>query len=401
MTRLALMICSALLLPATLHAQTVTVTNPLNIVQSDAVVDVPMPGASGDWSVKLGDAIAPAQAISEDGQSFVRFVMPLGAGETAQIALDNKAAPPSPPRVMATLKVQVGGTLHKDPIGGDAIKGGHFEDRQSFTPPPDHFIHDGLIAFEGIGWESDRAGYRLYLDKRNVTDLFGKFGPDPVFPYIGRGFDDYQYPRGWGGDIYKVGDALGVGGLGFLRNGKATQTGPNVITGKVLATGPVTARVEVDADKIDGGAGYLHATYAITAGSALTEVRAEATNMDAPLLTGLTVHPGDDRIRSAPEDGSAWAYIGVWGPQEHGPDAIGTAVFYRADAVTSAAVDDGQTLYLQFRQPQAHYYFAGRWVQENKDIAGYTGAVKDEAGFKAWLEATRQKLNHPITVTKR
>lgn len=393
MTRSALLACAVLLLPITARAQSVEVRNPLDAPQGDAVVDAPMPGAHGDWSVRVGGKTLPAQVLVEDGRSVVRFVMPLGAGETARVTLDNTAATPSPPRVMATLKVQVGGTLQ-----GDAVKGGHFEDRASFTPPADHFIHDGLIAFEGIGWESDRAGYRLYLDKRNVTDLFGKFGPDPVFPYIGRGFDDYQYPRGWGGDIYKVGDALGVGGLGFLRGGKATQTGPNVITGKVLTTGPVTAEVEVDADRIGGGAGSLHATYAITAGSALTEVRAEAKAMDAPLLTGLTVHPGDARILSAPEAGAAWAYIGVWGPQEHGPDDIGTAVFYRPDAVTGAAVDDGQTLYLQFRAPRAHYYFAGRWVQENKDIAGYTGAVRDEAGFRAWLEATRLRLDHPVAV---
>ncbi|MDI7773921.1 DUF4861 family protein [Asticcacaulis sp. EMRT-3] len=390
MMKPALFACAAMFLPLAAHAQTVTVSNPLPAAQDDAVVNVPLKGAHGDWSVRVGNQILPAQAISDgDGQGEVRFVMPLAARQSIRVSLQPKAAPPAPPRVMATLKVQVGGTLQ-----GDAIKGGHFEDRTRFTSPPDHFIHDGLIAFEGIGWESDRAGYRLYLDQRNVTDLFGKFGPDPVFPYIGRGFDDYQYPRGWGGDIYKVGDALGVGGVGLLRKGRATQTGPSVITGRILANGPVTAKVEVDADKLGGGTGRLHATYAITAGRTLTEVRAVKQDVAEPLVTGLTVHPGDDTILSGADDG--WAYIGVWGAQEHGPDKIGTAVFYRRDAVTGAAVNDGQTLYLQFIAPQAHYYFGGRWVQENKDIAGYTGAVHDEGDFRAWLEATRQQLDHPV-----
>jgi hypothetical protein len=370
-------------------AQTFTVHNPLPVARPDAVIDLPTAAAAR--SAVIGGELYPVQRIGDR----LRLVAPVAANATFKVALSDKAPPPEPKRVQVTLNVQEGGTLKGDPDNGGAISGGTFHLHDSFTAPKDHFIHDGLLGFEGIGWESDRVAYRLYLDQRNVTDLFGKYGTGMIYRKIGLGFDDYQYPRAWGGDIYKVGDALGVGGLGFLRGDKATQTGPSTITGRMVADGPVTAIAGVDADAIGGGEGSLHAAYAISAGSTLTEVTAHADKVGAPLLTGLTVHPGDLTIRS--DTAGDWRYIAVWGAQEHGPDKVGTVVFYRAADVTGAPVNDGQTLYVQFRGDDANYDFAGRWVQENKDVKG-ARRVTTLAGFKTWLEAERRLLAHPLDI---
>jgi hypothetical protein len=50
--------------------------------------------------------------------------------------------------------------------------GGEFISIDSAQVPPDHFAHDALYQFEGPGWESEKVGYRLYLDDRNRTDIF-------------------------------------------------------------------------------------------------------------------------------------------------------------------------------------------------------------------------------------
>jgi len=386
----------AVLFAAGAHAQTVKVHNP-GPDQTDAVIDLPVPMDAKVLSAKIGDAAYPVQymrASDGHGPSF-RLTAPLKAGETASVTLSPDAAPEAPPRVLVTLNIQDGGHLEGDPKNGGAITGGTFHLRDQFTSPPDHFIHDGLIAFEGIGWESDKVAYRLYLDQRNVTDIFGKFGTGMIFPNVGHGFDDYQYPVAWGGDIFKVGPSLGVGGIGLLRDGKATQTGPSTITGRVIANGPVTAIAGVDADAIGGGAASIHATYAITAGSALTEVNVMADQVEAPLVTGLTLHPGDQKIMPQTVSGG-WSYIAVWGPQEHGPDCVGWAVFYRPDSVTGAPVDDGQTLFVQFSSPtDAHYLFGARWTQEGRDAVP---GIRDLDSFKAWLEQTTDALNHPLVI---
>ena len=370
------------------QAQSLTVHNP-GSARDNAVIDLPVPMDARVQSVRIGDMAYPVQALNAK----FRLVAPLKIGDTT-VTFSPDAAPAAPQRVLVTLNIQDGGHLEGEPNKGGAIKGGTFHLRDHFTSPPDHFIHDGLIAFEGIGWESDKVAYRLYLDERNVTDIFGKYGSGMIFPNVGHGFDDYQYPVAWGGDIFKVGASLGVGGVGLLRNGKATQIGPSTITGRVIANGPVTAIAGVDADAIGGGKGSVHATYAITAGSVITEVTVKANQVAEPLVTGPTIHPGDQTFTpQAPRD---WTYIAAWGPQEHGPDCVGWAVFYRAGDVTGVPVNDGQTLFIRFKSPtDANYRFGARWTQEGRDAAP---GIRDLAGFKAWLEQTTDELNHPLTI---
>lgn len=369
-------------------AQSLTVHNP-GPARDNAVIDLPAPVDAKVQSARIGDAIYPVQSLNAK----FRLVAPLNAGDTI-VTLSPDAPPAGPQRVLVTLNIQDGGHLEGDPKNGGAIKGGTFHLCDQFTSPPDHFIHDGLIAFEGIGWESDKVAYRLYLDQRNVTDIFGKYGTGMIFPNVGHGFDDYQYPVAWGGDIFKVGASLGVGGIGLLRDGKATQIGPSTITGKVIANGPVTAIAGVDADAIAGGKGSIHATYAITAGSVITEVTVKADQVAEPLVTGLTVHPSDQTF--APKAENEWTYIAAWGPQEHGPDPVGWAVFYRADDVTGEPVNDGQTLFVQFKSATgANYRFGARWTQEGKEAVP---GIRDIDGFMAWLTQTVNELNHPLTV---
>ena len=370
------------------NAQSLTVHNP-GPARDNAVIDLPAPMDAKVQSARIGDAIYPVQSLNAK----FRLVAPLKAGDTT-VTLSPDAPPAGLQRVLVTLNIQDGGHLEGDPKNGGAITGGTFHLRDQFTSPPDHFIHDGLIAFEGIGWESDKVAYRLYLDQRNVTDIFGKYGAGMIFPIVGHGFDDYQYPVAWGGDIFKVGPSLGVGGIGLLRDGKATQIGPSTITGRVIAKGPVTAIAGVDADAIAGGKGSIHATYAITAGSVITEVTVKADQVAEPLVTGLTVHPGDQTF--APKAENELTYIAAWGPQEHGPDPVGWAVFYRADDVTGVPVNDGQTLFVQFKAATgANYRFGARWTQEGKEAVP---GIRNLDDFKAWLTQTVNELNHPLTV---
>ena len=53
-------------------------------------------------------------------------------------------------------------------------QGGVFKPVQSLKVDEKHTDHSFDIQFEGPGWESDKIGYRLYLDWRNAIDIFGK-----------------------------------------------------------------------------------------------------------------------------------------------------------------------------------------------------------------------------------
>ena len=74
---------------------------------------------------------------------------------------------------------------------------------------------------DGIGWESKRDAFRLYFDKRNAIDLYGK--PRPSLQLDRYAIPGYIYHNNSpdGRDIYLVGDALGIGAPAGLVNGTA------------------------------------------------------------------------------------------------------------------------------------------------------------------------------------
>ncbi len=254
--------------------------------------------------------------------------------------------------------------------------------------PADHTVHDGLIAFEGPGWESDKVAYRLYLDHRNVPDIYGKKLPAPILPKIGMGKDDYHSMADWGQDIFQVDNSLGMGGIGVLRGGKATQLGPAKISARVFNT-PRAATVLVDNRGFagEGGKADLSTTYRIFAGSRLTHVEARVTGKVPAMVAGIVEHQGVRRIDS-PKRG-AWRYVATWGQQSLAHDDLGIALFYPADEAL-APVSDGQTIYVTFCDPRnLRYAFAAAWVQE-------PAAPKTEKEFRKWLDETAAELGrHP------
>ncbi|MEI9906336.1 MAG: glycoside hydrolase family 88 protein [Asticcacaulis sp.] len=207
-----------------------TVDNPSAYDQPAAIVTMALKAAdstAGGWSVVAGGRTYAAQY---DG-GVLRFVLPLKAHQKLTFQVVPQPAV-LPTLTRATLNVQDGGTLN-----GKLITGGTFWLRKDYEVPSDHFIHDGLIAFEGLGWESDKVAYRLYLDERNVIDIYGKKVARPILPDIGQNVGDYHSMNDWGQDIFQVDQSLGMGGIGEVRDGKAAQVGKARVIAHVFNDG--------------------------------------------------------------------------------------------------------------------------------------------------------------------
>lgn len=286
------------------------------------------------------------------------------------------------PYALPSLTVRQGGTLGADRI----YTGGSFVPVTEFDPPDSHWRSDTLIAFEGPGWETDKIGYRLYLDARNVPDIYGKKLPGPILPKIGHGIDDYHEMADWGRDIFQVDDSLGMGGIGVLRDGKATQLGPAHIHADIRQTTSGWAKVHVTNRGFagDGGAADLDTVYSIGPGSRVTWVDAGVAGHVPAMVAGLRHHSGTRLIRS-PEDGRGFGYVATWGRQSLAGDDLGIVLFYPLEEARFGG-DDGMSLYVRFCDPRSiHYAFAAAWVQE-------PGAPKTEAAFRKWLDETALDL---------
>lgn len=283
------------------------------------------------------------------------------------------------PFAAATLNVQTGGK----PGADGKLHGGRFALTDRIDVPADHRIHDQLIAMEGPGWESDKVAYRLYLDERNVPDIYGKRQPGRILDRIGMGADDYHTLADWGMDIFQVNQSLGMGGIGVLRGGKVTQLGPSRIHAEAREIGDI-AMVEVENRGFTGAdaPADLKTRYAIKAGSRVTSVSARVHGAAPQMVAGLTLHPGVTRIAG----GGRWRYFGTWGVQSLAKDELGIVLFYRAGDALDVGENAG-SLFVAFCDPaRIRYAFAAAWVQE-------PDAPKTLGAFKAWADTIAAELS--------
>jgi len=280
------------------------------------------------------------------------------------------------PYALATLNVQQGGTRDAEGV----YRGGAFHLVERFDAPAEHGPRDALIAFEGPGWESGLVAYRLYLDERNVPDIYGKKLPGPILPRIGQGKDDYHSMADWGMDILQVDQTLGAGGIGVWR-GKVTQLGRSRISASVVnAPGRSSVRVTSLGFAGKDGPANLTATYSIEPGSRITDVEATVDGAVPEMIAGIIRHKGTRVVMGS---AGKWSYIGTWGEQSLAKDGLGMMLFYRTDTV--GGVEVGETdISLHFCNPKAfRYAFAAAWVQEPH-------APKTQVAFQVWATQMAQ-----------
>src|SRR5947207_10689372 len=76
------------------------------------------------------------------------------------------------------------------------------------------------MKFDGLGWESEATAWRIYFDKRNAIDLWGKRIPGLYLETFGQENYQYQDEAPIGRDIFYIGKSGGIGAVGALSDGK-------------------------------------------------------------------------------------------------------------------------------------------------------------------------------------
>lgn len=264
-----------------------------------------------------------------------------------------------------------------------------YENRTAIQIPATHTIGDNLFPYEGIGWENELIGYRLYLDERAVTDVFGKKTPNVSLNKIDYR-SKYHDPAEWGQDVMHVGPSMGVGGLGLYRGENLERFGKE---GQIFAE-----VIERSGDQIsfkikhrnipvsDGVVGNVDATYSMAKGSPLTWVDVVSTMPPITLASGLSKAPNSIRLKEAGKTTQGqWRYIAIWGDtRSEAKDGLGTVLFYRhGDGQLKPQTNE--TFVVRFPKRRFKYAFGAVWQQ------GPQG-VNDEASFIKWVEDQYKNL---------
>ncbi|MGH7594982.1 MAG: DUF4861 domain-containing protein [bacterium] len=274
-------------------------------------------------------------------------------------------------------------------------EGGVFQNVQALRVPPEHTDHSFYIRYEGPGWESDKVGYRFYLDWRNATDIFGKKTPNMVLQNVGQdGFDSYHAISDWGMDILKVGESLGIGSLAMWHENKANRVAQtDSMTCAIIANGAVQSQIQTNYFewKVGPGSYNVVSNLSITAGSRLTKHTVEIAGDAENLCTGI-VKLDSTVLLASPETSTVWAYLATYGKQSLVPDKLGMAVLYRKNDVIDVAEDQhNHVVVLKPINGRLMYYFLGAWEQE-------LNGVKTAEEFEAYLNQTVAELNSPLVI---
>lgn len=335
-----------------------------------------------------GKCRIPAQwSQNAQGNDQLNFVVDLPAKASRKLELSAAAA--ALPLCAGYWPVKA--TLVENSTSGERVN------VRSTRVPASHRPGADLYGFEGIGWESGEVGYRLYLDARNKTDIFGKKLPAPVLETIALRRTPYHSMADWGMDILKVGESLGIGAPAAVLDGKiAAFDRYDAQRAAVLSDGPVVATVETAFEgwQVAGSKTDFVTRYSIAMGSRLTKVQASSTSATLPLATGIVRHEPLNRIQS--KGSLAWRYIATCGEQSLVPDMLGMAIFYRSSDYAGELPDKNSHVVRLRPQRDGNisYYFGAFWGLDDEQFRN-CGALTRH------LDQLAERLSVPVKIAVR
>src|SRR5258705_3508328 len=79
------------------------------------------------------------------------------------------------------------------------------------------------MKFDGLAWESEANAWRIYFDKRNAIDIYGKRRPGLYLEMLGAPEYVYHWESHLRRDIYRIRDAIGIGAVAAFVDGKRVK----------------------------------------------------------------------------------------------------------------------------------------------------------------------------------
>jgi hypothetical protein len=382
---------------------TITVTNEINTNREDVCLFLDVANIKEkhpDFNIEAfmvteNKKELPSQKIKmKNMETKIAFLADFAPKETKEIyiryAKEGKNNRKYTKRTQSVLSVKYGGEWI-----GNKYKGEKFKDTNYLKLPEQHTDHSEFVRFEGVGWESDKVGYRLYLDWRNGLDIFGKKVSDMALQDVGLdGYESYHETADWGQDILKVGDALGIGAVGTWEKGKVERVSKtDSLICKVLADGAVYSAIKIKylGWETNSGKSDLISNLSIRAGKRLTKNTIIVDGNIPNLCTGI-VKSENNKILKSEDKEEGWGYLASYGNQSIINDKLGMAIIFRNKDKLMITEDElNNVVVLKPADDQLTYYFLAAWEQEPKGI-------KNEEKFIAYLKKTIKELNSPILI---
>ena len=273
-----------------------------------------------------------------------------------------------------------------------------FQNYTKVVVPKSHTDHNALFKYEGPGWESEKVGYRYYIDWRNATDIFGKKVNDLVLHKVGTEDlvakdDSYHEMQEWGMDIFKVGSTLGIGSIGMMNADSIYMVSKtDQVVCEISFNGPILSEVNTNymGWKVGDYKGDLNSKLSIIAGSRITNANLTISNNAKNITTGLAKYEGTDFVASSVN--GDWQYISLYGKQTLNDDNLGIVLFYKkSDLIEQGENKLNYYVKLKPNNDSVNYKFAAAWEKEFEGI-------KTREDFIQYINHEILKLNNPLNI---
>jgi Domain of unknown function (DUF4861) len=377
----------------------IEVTNNSTVAIKDAVIRINEPmilqkinSMSGKHIIVKSDTICPVQLITKKNKTTeLLFLCDLGPAETKEFIISKSGQETAfKQRTQAELSIKAGGQWK-----GRIYEGGKFKNVTSLRVPDEHTDHSFYIRYEGPGWESDKIGYRFYLDWRNAIDIFGKKVDTLVLQNVGQdGFESYHEISPWGVDVLKVGESLGIGTIGYWTGKKAERVAlTDSVFCEINYSGIIESKITTTyyGWKVGNYQTTLISKLSIQAGSRMTRHDLETSIGMDNLCTGIVKLPDTEYIVPESAEGQ-WTWMATYGKQSLQNDSLGMAIIYRTkDLITLTEDEDDHVIVLQPSENKVTYYLLAAWEQE-------PGGIKSKHQFVEYLNKQVEVLNKGVVV---
>lgn len=226
----------------------VTLTSCPVIIPLDSLSQIPV-GQRNNLVVFVNGNEVPSQCDDTNGDNIpdeIAFLLSLHKNQPYTIQIQATTHRPDyPGQVWAEMyrKGNIGGEYRQHTAEGKTY-GIKPVTQQTFYPADKSFR---LMHHHGVAFESELMAYRIYFDARQTIDVYAKRHPQLELQQSLWYPDDSLLALGYGDDVLKVANTIGVGSVRPCQENKLQKIEPFTSrTQRIIANGPVRTIVEVE-----------------------------------------------------------------------------------------------------------------------------------------------------------
>ena len=269
---------------------------------------------------------------------------------------------------------------------------------RSLTIPGTSDIYN-LLHHHGPAFESELAAYRIYFDKKQTVDIYGKFNKGLELEACGFYPNDEQLAKGFGDDVLRVSGSCGLGTLKGWDGKKALHIEPvEQRTERILAYGPIRTVVDVEVNnwQYQGKELNMINRYILYAGHRDVEVQVSF----AEPLENETFCTGVQNIKDSDSFSDHKGLIACWGTDwpvndtvKYAKETVGLATCIPQKYVQKESKDKANYLYVVQAKGRKTFNYNITFTSM-KETFGY----KTKEAWFAFVREWKKELEHPCTV---